>query len=212
MSDEKPKKSNQNDSRGGGNVWLVLIAIVSAVMLSAFLFGNTDRRIRYPDLMLLLERMAAARPADPTGMASESTPDLGPSEDGNQSESSNELEIPKSLPSSASATVVRDASDSTNHVKIVVPSTKNTESLVELSALKDIQVSDGAITGTVMYRTLGPSGKEPVSEAKRVDFQTIRDTNNESEHKRLVEYLEASGVTWDNARPAACCRIIGRSC
>ncbi len=108
-------------------------------------------------------------------------------------------EPPSPIPS---RTAAGGASTGASKVKIVVPSTKNPESLVELSDLQDILVSDGAITGTVVYRSLGLKGREPIDEAKSVGFQTIRDTNNESEHKRLVEYLNASGVTWDNARPS----------
>ena len=57
----KPAEKNNHESRGGGNVWLVLILIIAAVLLSAFLFGSTDRRLRYPDLMALLKATADAR-------------------------------------------------------------------------------------------------------------------------------------------------------
>ena len=64
MSDDKQRNSNGSEPRSGGNVWFVLIAIVSAVLLSAFLFGGSDMRLRYPDLMKLLAAMAEARQAD----------------------------------------------------------------------------------------------------------------------------------------------------
>ena len=47
---DKPQR-NSNDSRPGGNVWLVLLLVVGGVMASAFLFGNSSRRIRYPELI-----------------------------------------------------------------------------------------------------------------------------------------------------------------
>ncbi len=56
--DNRSGNSNNNEPRGGGNVWLVLAAITLAVLLSAFLFGSTDRRMRYPDLIQLLEMEA----------------------------------------------------------------------------------------------------------------------------------------------------------
>ena len=202
MSDEQPKNQDQHDSRGGGNVWLVLIAIVSAVMLSAFLFGNTDRRIRYPELMLLLERMAQAHSADqvsaanaaqgdvPTITASEQDASEQPASEQAASEqaaserggpSTTGADVASAEPPSPipSRTAAGGASTGASKVKIVVPSTKNPESLVELSDLQDILVSDGAITGTVVYRSLGLKGREPIDEAKSVGFQTIRDTKNE---------------------------------
>ncbi|MGI9466941.1 MAG: hypothetical protein ACR2OA_07465, partial [Rubripirellula sp.] len=63
MSDDKQRNSNGSEPRSGGNVWFVLIAIVSAVLLSAFLFGGSDMRLRYPDLMKLLAAMAEAKQA-----------------------------------------------------------------------------------------------------------------------------------------------------
>ena len=64
MSDDKQRNSNGSEPRSGGNVWFVLIAIVSAVLLSAFLLGGSDMRMRYPDLMKLLAAMAEAKQAD----------------------------------------------------------------------------------------------------------------------------------------------------
>ncbi|TWU44108.1 ATP-dependent zinc metalloprotease FtsH 4 [Novipirellula aureliae] len=58
MSDEKRKKNHSNDPRSGGNVWLVLAVVVTVVLASAFLFGDTERRLRYPDLLALLEKEA----------------------------------------------------------------------------------------------------------------------------------------------------------
>ncbi len=176
MSDDNQRNSNQSESRNSGNVWLVLIAIVSAVLLSAFLFGNTERRLRYPDLIALLELTAESRVDSQSDESGEAEPD--------------------------SATGTATESDEPAAVKIVVPSSKNPETLIEYGDLKDVLVDDGTITGTVMYRSLGPAGKKPTSEPKRVSFQTIRDTNNEAEHKRLVEKLDASGIIWDNARPS----------
>ncbi|MGI9467068.1 MAG: ATP-dependent zinc metalloprotease FtsH, partial [Rubripirellula sp.] len=83
-----------------------------------------------------------------------------------------------------------------------VPSTKKSEYQVEFGGLEDVRVADGEITGKVAYRARGIDNKGPVNSYKIVEFKTIRDTNNEAEHKRLVEYLNASGVTWDNARPS----------
>ena len=69
MSDKKRPRSGSDDqdSRGndgasreprGGGVWLVIIGVVLAVMMSALLFGNGSRPLRYPDLARLLNKHA----------------------------------------------------------------------------------------------------------------------------------------------------------
>jgi cell division protease FtsH len=70
MSDHKkrPKRDSDDlDPRGGepqhretrnGGVWLVIIGVVLAVMVSALLFGKTSKSLRYPDLTELLRRHA----------------------------------------------------------------------------------------------------------------------------------------------------------
>ena len=231
MSDQQPKGQSTNDSGSGGSIWLVLIAVVAAIMLSAFLFGNADRRLRYPEMMTLLERMADARqvaidpaPVSDPSVTSEtieavdaSPPEVDDALEGKPSDQGDgtptETDVPleqdqteRSIenPESSSSSVVKNLDDAANPrvAKIVVTSIQNEETLIELSDLRDILVSDEAVTGTVMYRSLGKDGTEKIREAIRVNFQAVRDVNNESEHQRLVEYLEASGVTWDNARPS----------
>ncbi len=68
MSDDKKRKKDDSnldprsgENRGGGNVWLVLAAITSLVLLAAFLFSSSERRLRYPDLLSLLEAQAKAQ-------------------------------------------------------------------------------------------------------------------------------------------------------
>ena len=230
MSDDKQKNSNGPESRGGGNVWLVLIAIVSAVLLSAFLFGNSDRQMRYPDLMDLLAAMAEARtdiasadgatngtagadkqldsspmPALTQATPSDAAQNVSQSDTAQATEASSAAEDSSDVAKIDGESKKSDASetkDADPQVSIVVASTKNPEAMVEYSGLTDILVSDGAITGKVMYRSKGIQGKGPSGERKLVEFTTIRDTNNQAEHTRLVQFLDASGVTWDNARPS----------
>ena len=252
MSDDKQKKSNAPESRGGGNVWLVLIAIVSAVLLSAFLFGSPDRQMRYPDLMRLLEAMAEANqsgevavasPTDKENLATGSTATDGPvtatatdgsvtatATDGSVADETKtssptansdtaDAVVTQAVPTgdsgaasekngsaapakSTSAAKPASPTKPNSEVRIVVSSTKNPDAKVEYSGLTDILVSDEAISGKVMYRSLGIEGKGPSGDPKQVAFTTIRDTNNQAEHTRLVENLDASGVVWDNARPS----------
>ena len=227
MSDDKQRNSNGSEQRSGGNVWFVLIAIVSAVLLSAFLFGGSDMRLRYPDLMKLLAAMAEARQADNPLMPLndqgnlESSPKVDEaatkvgdaaraegSTDAVEAETGTEETAVVAAKPDAESAKTGSTEDGTAAKKIIdpkvtviVPSTKN-DGQVEFGGLEDVRVADGEITGTVAYRTRGIDNKGPVGPYRMVEFKTIRDTNNEAEHKRLVEYLNASGVTWDNARPS----------
>jgi cell division protease FtsH len=210
MSDENKPNQNNQETRGAGNVWLVLILIIAAVLLSAFLFSSTNRRLRYPDLMALLKATADARAETTAGITAAggdgpvATTSTVPTTTTAEPETELGADADRTSADSTSASSSQDAaaSEDDKKAKIVVPSTKNPEILIEYSDLKDIQVSEGAITGSVMYRSLGAGGKELTKEATRVEFQTVRDTNNETEYNRLTENLNASGVTWDNARPS----------
>jgi cell division protease FtsH len=175
MSDKDQRGSgNSQEPRSGGNVWLVLAAVTSAVLLSAFLFGSSDRRLRYPDLIALLQLQADAR------AAAEATA-------GTTSERS---------PESATENAASEPS------VLRVRSTQSLDAMVEYSELKDIEVTDDMITGSVMYRPLAADGDQETSEPKPINFQTIRTMRNEAEDASLLELLQASGVIWDNARPS----------
>ena len=234
MSDDKQRKSSGPEPRSGGNVWLVLIAIVSAVLLSAFLFGGTDMRLRYPDLMKLLAAMADERqaettvtaPSEPVDAADDSKKPaagndakedqkVGDSEtenveDTDAGEATTANDTPAEAPGKTPTSDIRerrgvekDAKTGNPKVTVIVPSTRRPDTYVEFGGLRDIRVADGEITGKVAYRSRGIENKGPVSdEFKLIEFKTIRDTNNEAEHEKLVQYLNASGVTWDNARPS----------
>ncbi|TWU57816.1 ATP-dependent zinc metalloprotease FtsH [Rubripirellula reticaptiva] len=225
MSDN-PQRNG--DSKPGGNVWLVLVLVTTAVLVSAFLFGSTQRQLRYPELMSLLEMAAEAKTqvaADATAAVDEpivdesagdepkvdettvAKADLAESpvdEAGDQKSESVDIKKSDSKDAGSASSVALPSTKKTSRARptLVVKSTKNPEILIEYSELQDVLVADELITGTVMYRSLGMGGNAPKEAAKRVEFQTIRDTYNESEHERLVSYLEASGVTWDNARPS----------
>ena len=189
MSDENPKSQNSNhDSRSGGNVWFVLLAIVSMVMLSAFLFGNSSESLRYPDLLALLEATAEANSESDTLPTNTNSGDAESKPDDSNNHADEQTDTPTSL--------------AVAEVKIVVASPKpKSDVLIEFSGLKDLAVAEEYISGTVLYRSLGPQGKETSNKPERVEFQTVRDTDNESENARLHALLESSQVTWDYARP-----------
>lgn len=72
MSDDKQRKSSEKKS--SSNVWIVLLAITGAVLLSSFLFGNTRHQLSYPSLLELLAKQAANQAqtdAAPSGEVSE---------------------------------------------------------------------------------------------------------------------------------------------
>ncbi|MGB7326561.1 MAG: ATP-dependent zinc metalloprotease FtsH [Rubripirellula sp.] len=208
---ENPQRNG--DSKPGGNVWLVLVLVTTAVLVSAFLFGSTQRQLRYPELMSLLEMSAEAKTqaaadandAADEPMVGESAGDVTPvDEAGDAKAEPADVKSSDSKDAETAPPVALPSTKKTPPAKptLVVKSTKNPEILIEYGDLQDVLVADEMITGTVMYRSLGMGGNAPKEAAKRVEFQTIRDTYNESEHERLVAYLDASGVTWDNARPS----------
>ncbi|MDA8744655.1 ATP-dependent zinc metalloprotease FtsH [Rubripirellula amarantea] len=190
MSDNPQR--NSNDPRPGGNVWLVLALIVSAVIFSAYLYGNNTRRLRYPDLMALLEKEAASNKVATSDVAAGAAADAEA-----RSTSSDSPDASQVTTSEAS-----DSQASDSEPMILVPSTKNPSVMIEYSQLSDIEVSDESITGNIVFRALGNENGVADSEPKEVRFETIRDINNDAEHAKLVERLTASGVTWDNARPS----------
>ncbi len=55
MSDDKKRKKNSDEPRSGG-VWLMLAVLVVAVAVSGYLMSGTAQRLRYPDLVRLLEQ------------------------------------------------------------------------------------------------------------------------------------------------------------
>ncbi len=195
MSDKKDRKSGNASENRNGNVWLVLAAITAAVLLSAFLFGTADRRMRYPDLITLLKAESEARSrGDRISTASE--PLASDSNAGAAEPSSPTSVIPS--PTAAEPDSDTVTTETIPHVR--VSSTTDADVIIEYSQPRDIMVADDAITGTVMYRSLGRGG-EAIKPATRVSFKTIRTIGNEAEDSQLIELLESSGVVWDNARP-----------
>ncbi len=174
MSDKDQRGSGNSQEPRSGNVWLVLAAVTSAVLLSAFLFGSSDRRLRYPDLIALLRLQADAR------AGAEATSDT--TSDG----------------ASGSAT----NSEASSPPVLRVRSALSSDVFVEYSELDDIQVADDMITGSVMYRSLAADGDQASNKPKPIDFQTIRTIRNEAEDAELLGLLQSSGVIWDNARPS----------
>src|SRR6056297_1408971 len=54
MTDDNRRKNNEKKSTS--NIWLVLLAVTGAVLLSAFLFSNSRHQLSYPDLLELLAK------------------------------------------------------------------------------------------------------------------------------------------------------------
>tara|TARA_R110002049_G_scaffold27321_2_gene94174 strand:- start:347673 stop:349796 length:2124 start_codon:yes stop_codon:yes gene_type:complete len=173
MSEDNRNKNGNGSEKSGGNVWLVLAIVTSAVLLAAFMFGNSDRVLRYPDLVSLLQKQAAAQTSSSESSGSD------PDSDSDSSKSSAASAAPS----------------------IVVTSTQGDSTKVEYSELQDIKVAEDEITGTVMYRSLSGSSASSTNKPQRVNFRTVR-IANETEDKEFVELLNASDVVWDNARPS----------
>lgn len=224
---DKPKRT-PNDSRPGSNVWLVLLLVVAAVMVSGFLFSNSNRRLRYPDLMALLEQMAIENGPAPkirVIAAASDTAEAGPASKETAAADTSASSAEKTKMQAASETETADAAktdfsgdqassddegdaegkedrEPQTGARILIDSSRNPDIQIEYSKLKDILVSEESITGAISYRTLGKNGQGQSSKPKEVTFETVRDSVNDSEQARLVQYLDASGVTWDNSRPS----------
>ncbi|MGB7343606.1 MAG: AAA family ATPase, partial [Pirellulaceae bacterium] len=170
----KDKENRNGESSGGGNVWMVLIAVTAVVLVSAFLFGNNPRQLRYPDLEQLLSKHSQV------GSSTTSPDAISP-----------DAISPEAMPADQPVPT------------IVVTSAKNSDVLLEYSDLQTISVADEVITGVVRYRSLGPNGEnidKADNKPELVNFKSIR-VRNEEQDKTLNQLLAKSGIVWDNARP-----------
>lgn len=178
MSDENKRKPGTGDVRQSG-VWLMLIALVGAILLSGYLMRSGAYHLRYPDLVQLLEETRY------------------------ESYGSNSLAASSSfLSDDLMRNAVGDAGDSVEAVAplkgvIVVPSERNPQAMVELTRPESIAIAEGIITGSVHMRPT--ANKEAKSEL--VSFVTERTIRNDSEDARIINLLKKSNVVWDTSRP-----------
>ena len=85
---------------------------------------------------------------------------------------------------------------------IEVTSQRDPEVVLEFSSIQNIEVTEELITGQLKYRSLGKNAEKrdaKENEPRTVSFETIR-VSNEKQDASRTELLQASGVTWDNAR------------
>ena len=182
MSENQRRKGNKGysgESRGG-SLLLVLLTVAAAVLLGAYLMGNNATRIRYPDLLRLLDQTRYV------------------------AQGSNEL-VPPAEPGTAdrptAAPAISDADDPVSAGKLIVRAPNNLEAYVEYSRPQNIKVSEQWITGSVMYRSLGPD-RNSDEQPKEVTFRTVRTLQNEAAEQELTDKLDASNVIWDHDRPS----------
>jgi cell division protease FtsH len=79
-SDSRRGNEPRNNETRGGGVWLVIAAVIVMVLLSALLYGNSSRSLRYPDLTRLLEKHAEQREIAEAGGETEVPTIVVPSE------------------------------------------------------------------------------------------------------------------------------------
>ena len=175
MSDENKRKPGTGDARQSG-MWLMLIALVGAILLSGYLMNSGPHPLRYPDLVRLLEV---------TRYASYGSQQLA---------TASEL-LSVETPGGA----IGDLMQSTNSRQgmIVVPSDRNSDLMVELSRPQQISIADDVITGTIQRRSM--ADKE--SKSERVSFITERTIRNDTEDARMIDLLKKSNIVWDTSRP-----------
>ncbi len=180
-------------------MWLVLAAIVSAVLLSTFLFSNNSHRLRYPDLLVLLQKEADARKSDAANPSTTTDQRASISDDQpvpSESAAASDAESPAASDKNSEEISESAVSDPRS---LVVASISDPDKKVEYSRPQNIKVSDEKIIGTVLYR---PLGSKPAAKLEPIEFETIHTSGNETEDRRLAELLTESGVVWDNDRPS----------
>lgn len=208
MSDQDKRKSPSGDGESrGGSVLLILLAIVGAVILCAYLIGNnSNKRLRYPDLVRLLEVTRYAEYGsnelvpvlNPVATAGDAAASDAVAADGTADDSLGEA----SSIAAAAETVKRrgelpDAAPGT----IIVPSDNKPTAFVEWSRPQDIQVSEKGITGRAMYRQLGTSGDSEAEPTEKT-FSTQWTVRNEEQEQRMTALLDGSNVVWDQNIPS----------
>ncbi|MEM1224373.1 MAG: ATP-dependent zinc metalloprotease FtsH [Planctomycetota bacterium] len=197
MSDEsKPGKTPSGENRGGGNIWFVLVAVVAAVMLSAFLFSDDRKRLAYPSLVALLEAQAEQLDAD-----------------GTVAEGADVAKQPSIIvPSSINPNVQVELSRVSD---ILVADDRITGKVYFRSFAASGAEPTKLASGETEPRTTSeetPTSKEdhaadsgtPTStaEPEQVDFYTTRGFPNDVLAAEFIHLLERSGVSWDNSRPS----------
>ncbi|MCR9209820.1 MAG: ATP-dependent zinc metalloprotease FtsH [bacterium] len=202
MSNEpKSKRGGSSENRGGGNVWLVLLAVTGAVVLSAFLFSDNRRRLAYPHLKELLAMSAERQAAIEAQQSASETEDADPDGESSSAQASGGSGS-SATPGSTATLISGDPANEIPVPKIVVPSSTKEDVWHEFSRLDNIFVADDRITGKVYFKSYvknHPSEKEP---AEEVSFLTIRGYPNDLIAAELEELLVQSGVKWDNDRPS----------
>jgi len=191
MSDEpKPKKSSSGDQRSGGNVWFVLLAVTGAVLLSAFLFSDTRKRLPYPHFEALLQEHARLNQAEtpPTAelpsIQSEGSPSTSansPDADGvisatgtvvesdepaDEDDEEEEGEASEADDETGDAdgkasSPPEEASSPREVASIIVPSGKDDGVWIQYAQLVNVKVGDDRITGEVSRRRLTTPSPEP---------------------------------------------------
>ncbi len=176
MSDESKRKNSPNESRQTG-VWLMLIGLIAAILVSGYLLRSTTHHLRYPELLELLAQTRY------------------------ESYGSDRLVITDgSLIDDLSGNSISDPvlRNTKRLGKIVVPSATSPNVKIEFSRPQEIAVAENLIYGTVEMRVLSSTPTEP----QRIAFRSERTIRNEAEDARLISLLDASKVVWDTDRPS----------
>jgi cell division protease FtsH len=208
MSNEpKSKRGGSSENRGGGNVWLVLLAVTCAVVLSAFLFSDNSRRLSYPHLKELLAKSAERQKAIESRQANASSDEAAESTeeasgDSSEMDAAADSNAEDSVSETAATLIDGDPANTLPIPKVVVPSSTQENVLHEFSRLSDIRVADDRITGKVYFKAFTPNHSSEKEPAEQVNFLTIRGYPNDVTAAELENLLEQSGVAWDNDRPS----------
>ncbi|TWU18374.1 ATP-dependent zinc metalloprotease FtsH 4 [Allorhodopirellula heiligendammensis] len=199
---EQPKSSRgSSEHRGSGNIWFVLIVIAGAVLVSAFLVSDTQKRLPYPHLIELLSQTATLSEVAADAESSQSAVEI----DEVGTDPGETVILRDDASNAADPTFLDSPSRSSNTAKtetakIVVPGSEGKS--YEYSNPTDILVADDSITGQIKYRVLTGRESDARVTPTQVEFLTIRGYPNDALGAELITMLDRSGVNWDYDRPS----------
>jgi cell division protease FtsH len=160
-------RDKKGESKPNNWIWYLVLTSIVVLSVGMFVINNAIYRMRYPDLVRLLEVTRYEEQG---------------------SDRLVEMEIPDPVaPEDSDATILADG-------KISVRATSEPNKRIELSKIRNVRVSDSTVTGEVYKRTVDASGN--VSEdSGHTRFRTYIDQSEETAAE-LRRVLNASNVEW----------------
>ncbi len=154
-------QDRKNEGRGNNWVWYVVLTSIILLSIAMFVVDKSIYRLKYPDLIRLLEQTRYANK-------------------GSQ-------ELLSSIPDP------EDPSKTINFAQKIDIRSPNSDSVIELSEIRNVRVDDTSVSGEVLKRVLDSEGK--VQSESSTTFRANKDDSEETTAE-LRHALAASNVDW----------------